>query len=454
MPFLASNLAKRCVHLLAAGCALCLLAEPAAAISRDPNGVNVNAQGATTVFITFGGLDNQVPIEATWCGALIPAEPDIGFKCDPSTLFGRLPLRVDQSRLGAGGSVFTDIMSIPPSVARRAWQAAERGENSAFFYVRRFVSSTGGPDEYVFVTCRMAGGGARVPLALLNVQLSFTVDRTALAIERGAAAPPVHAVIHYNGTGRLKGRWEVVLPGEDLPSSRDLLTEATLPPEERASQRRFQPIERFNVFLPPTGKIVLPGPDPRRIPTQLDGLYHLLLRIEASNDKEGDSNLALADAGTGVVHSGAVAGFPIPPLRYYVGSAAGVTADWSDGLRLVAPARNALWPANVPLALSWSLSPEALLYHVQIADESSTVLHAAFVQQGIGSYHAPDWLVDRAPSARLRWRVQAIGLEGREIAATQWRELSINGVRTPEPSAEHGLMKSGGPTKSGSSAPR
>src|SRR5690606_30136315 len=63
--------------------------QSAAAISRDPNGVNVNAQGATSVFITFGGLQQQLPVEATWCGELIPAAPDIGFKCDPATIYGR-----------------------------------------------------------------------------------------------------------------------------------------------------------------------------------------------------------------------------------------------------------------------------------------------------------------------------------------------------------------------------
>ena len=155
-------------------------------ISRDPNGVNVNSQGATSVFITFGGLNNQVPVEAAWCGELIPATPDIGMRCDPATIYGQLPLRVDQSSLNASATVFTDIMSIPASVARRAWQAAARGENSAFFYVRRFVSTTGGPDEYVFVTCRMAGGGARVPLALLDVQLRFDVDSPVTSIARGA----------------------------------------------------------------------------------------------------------------------------------------------------------------------------------------------------------------------------------------------------------------------------
>src|SRR5688572_18126961 len=80
-----------------------------AEIRRDPVGVNVNMQGATSVFITFGGLVDQVPVEAAWCGELIPAAPDIGQKCDPSTLFGQLPIRFDQS--AAGGSSFTDIMS-------------------------------------------------------------------------------------------------------------------------------------------------------------------------------------------------------------------------------------------------------------------------------------------------------------------------------------------------------
>src|SRR5690606_2848430 len=76
------------------------LAGPAAAhaaIRVDPTGVNVNTQGATTVFLTFGGLADQRPAEALWCGELIPATPDIGFKCDPATIFGSLPLRFDRS---------------------------------------------------------------------------------------------------------------------------------------------------------------------------------------------------------------------------------------------------------------------------------------------------------------------------------------------------------------------
>jgi hypothetical protein len=130
----------------------------------NPVGVNVNVQGATSVFLTFGGVAGYEALDATWCGTLVPAAPDVGVRCAPGTIFGQLPARFDLSRTsGTGG--FTDIMTIPPSVARRAYQAAERGENSAFFYVRRFRSLSGGPDQFVAVTCRLTGGGARTPLA-------------------------------------------------------------------------------------------------------------------------------------------------------------------------------------------------------------------------------------------------------------------------------------------------
>lgn len=419
------SFAARAAFALLLSSALWLPSSADGEIRRDPNGVNVNSQGATTVFITFGGLDRQVPVEATWCGELIPATPDVGFRCDPSTLFGRLPLRFDQSRLAAAGTVFTDIMSIPPSVARRAYQAAQRGETSSFFYVRRFVDLDGGPDEYVFVTCRLAGGGARVPLALLDVQLSFADEETVLPVPRGAEVSPVRAEIAYNGTGRLKGRWEVVFPGDEPPASRDLLTEATLPPGERQLQRRYTQVQRFNVFLPPTGRIVLEGPDPSRLPTELDGLHQILLRIEASDDKEGDSNLANAGAGDGVVHSGAVAGFPLPVLRYFVGSAGEAPrALAQEGLALLSPADGADLAAVSSLDFAWSLAESAVAYRLEL-ESGDGMRHAALVQQGIGTYRAPPWWLQGA-SGSWRWRVVALGPQLEEMAATDWRPLSFS----------------------------
>ena len=275
-------------------------------IRVDPNGVNVNSQGSTVIYLTFGSLrSTQVPAEGCWCGELVPASSGNGFACNPATIFGCLPVRFDLSgRSGAGNRGLTDIMSIPPSVARRAYQAAIAGDTSSFFYVRRFIDTAGGPDEFVNVTCRMSGGGPRTPFSLTDVKLSFAVDKPILLLKVDETVPAIKADIAYNGTGRLKGRWEVVLPGDEPPSETDLLTEATLPIEERAQQRRYTQLSTFNVFLAPDGKYTLPGPDRSRLPNDMSGEYLVLLRIEATDEKEGDSNLSIVGVGPGVVHSG------------------------------------------------------------------------------------------------------------------------------------------------------
>ncbi len=392
------------------------------AIQRNPTGVNVSSQSSTTVFITFAGLVNQTPVEATWCGEIIPATPDIGFRCDPNTVYGRLPLRYDQSRLAGG--VYTDIMTIPANVARRAYQAAERGALSPFFYVRRFASMAGGPDEYVFVTCRPSFGGAGTPLSLTDVTLSFDIDRPVLSVQRGEIAPKLKADIRYTGTGRLKGRWEVVFPQDEPPTDRDLLTEATLPPAERPLQRRYTELDRFDVFLPPTGRVTLPGPDPKRIPTAAEGLHQILLRIEASDDKEGDSSLAAIGAGAGVIHSASVAGFPLPTLRYFVGVApAALLPGATGGLILLAPAHRSLLPAGEGVVFRFTRVGSAAGYRLVVRGPDGAVLLEALLAPGTDSYAAPPFLQDRAKDSVLTWTVEAVGTDGQTLAASGAAEL-------------------------------
>jgi hypothetical protein len=406
--------------------AVVLLAPSLSAQVRvNPTGVNVNMNGATTAFLTFGGLGAYRPVEAEWCGELISAAPDVGLKCNPSTVFGRLPLRFDQSRL-SGTSAFTDIMSIPPSVARRAYQAAESGQKSSFFYVRRFANPAGGQDQYVAVTCRLAGGGARVPFSLVDVTIKFNVETPILFLQPGEAAAPLSARISYNGTGRLKGRWEIVYPGEDAPSERDLLTEATLPLEERGTQRRYTEIGRFNEFLPPTGQFILKGPDVDRLPTTTEGMYLVLLRIEASDDKEADSNLGAVGAGTGVVHAGAVAGFPLPPLRYVVGSGSSALSETnaSSQLRALSPLADAAIGNGSPLVFTWTEgSARAAFFRVEVRTSSGDEVIEAIVPRGTGLYRAPTWLFEKAGNTP-EWRVVALDLLGRKIQETEWRRFA------------------------------
>jgi hypothetical protein len=433
-------------------CFIILLLSAPAVIAQtirvNPTGVNVNTSGATTAFLTFGPVGNFRPAEGTWCGELIPATPDLGFKCDPATIFGTLPGRFDRSR-SSGNLGFTDIMSIPPSVVRRAYQAAQAGSDSSFFYVRRFINlggggpslppgpdqppggpipGPGGPDQYVPVTCRLSGGGARTPFALTEVKVSFdteAAENAVVFVAPGRKPPAIKAQIAYNGTGRLRGRWEVALPGEQPPEDFDLLTEATLPIEQRAQQRRYTQISRFNIFLPPTGKYTLAGPDTARLPVTLEGPYLLLLRIEATDDKEADSDLSALGVGAGVVHNGAVAGFPLPVLRYFVG---GGSPNDAVALRLLTPTENTHVAAGQPIDFSWTQAPGVALYQLEIADQSEKVILSALLQPLTLNYRAPSWLRETAPGASLQWRVSTLDQNGAKTTQTPWRRIQWNNI--------------------------
>jgi hypothetical protein len=393
-------------------------------IKVNPDGVNVNSQGSTVVFLTFGSLLNtQVPAEGCWCGELMPSS-GIGLTCNPATIFGCLPSRFDLStRSGSGNRGFTDIMSIPPSVSRRAYQAAVDGDTSSFFYVRRFINTAGGLDEFVNVTCRMSGGGPRSPFSLTDVKLSFAIDKPILLLKVDQEVPPVKAEIAYNGTGRLKGRWEVVLPGEEPPSDTDLLTEATLPIEERAQQRRYTQLSTFNVFLAPDGKYVLPGPDVSRLPNSVSGEYLLLLRIEATDEKESDSNLIVVGVGPGVVHSGAVAGFPLPVLRYYVGS--GPDKQLTSELSLIFPDDKVFLPNADIIEFRWSDTATAAFFRLEVVDTAGQQVLSAVLLPGRGFYRAPPWLKEKTGGGNVRWRVLGLDRKGQTMSESPWRNFRL-----------------------------
>jgi hypothetical protein len=429
----------RSLRSLLLAAAATLVVQPAVAVTAvNPFGVNVRSNGPTTVFLTFQSLDpGEVAVEAFWCGDLLPAvaaaNPTLQLPfavqnadpCEPATVYGRLPLRLDRSRTSTSATFanLTDVMTIPASVARRAYQDAQAGLNSAFFYVRRFTGPAG--DRFVIVTCRMAGGGARVALALLNVRLAFEGERgtaSIAAVRRDAVPPPMSAAIQYNGTGTLKGRWEVVMPGDTEPSDEDLLTEATLPVERRPLQRRYTLVERFEVFLPPTGAARLPVPDTRRLPRTADGAYKVLLRIEASDDKEGDSNTG----GGRIAHAGGVAGFPLPVLRYFVGSGEAIerlAAD-SAAVRLVVPAAGATVRADAPLEFGWIEATPGALVRLEVFAGASRVF-GAVVRGADGRYVAPPFLAAAHGGQLLRWRVVALDAHGAELAQSAWQDLRV-----------------------------
>jgi hypothetical protein len=275
----------------------------------------------------------------------------------------------------------------------------------------------------------MSGGGPRTPFSLTDVKLAFAIDKPLMLLKVDEQVPAIKAEIAYNGTGRLKGRWEVVLPGEEPPSDSDLLTEATLPIEERAQQKRFTQLSTFNVFLAPTGKFTLPGPDVSRLPVSVAGEYLILLRIEATDDKEADSNLALIGVGPAVVHSGAVAGFPLPVLRYYIGG--GPDSQLVDDVALLSPDDKMTLSTSKAIEFRWADTAAAAFYRLEITDLRGQLLLAAVVISGKGFYRAPPWLTQRLESSIVRWRVVALDRSGATISESTWRNILVRPEQQP-----------------------
>lgn len=396
--------------------ALCLSGEVHAVTAVSPSGVTVNVSGASTASLTFQGLDpKETSSRAVWCGAVTAGvtggSVTVVNPCVPGTTYGVLPQRNDLSRISGSGAQrnFADVMTVPESVARRAYQDAQAGKSSEFYYVRQFTGGAGG-DRWVVVACRLAGGGAAGPLALTGVRVAFqtaTGEATIVNVARGESVPRFGATLSYNGSGTLRGRWEAVLPGDTLPTDRDLLSEASLPPAQRSLQRRYALVERFEVPVSPGGRTYLPGPDRSRVPVHTDGTHRLLLRIEGS---EG------------------VAGFPMPVLQYHVGAAeslAGLRRPIAPvpagGVTQLLPEDGAALGASQPVHLSWREAPGAVVYRVEFADEKE-ILFSAVVEAGTAQYDAPPFLRERREKS-VRWRVLSLGRGSEVTGASGFRVL-------------------------------
>lgn len=413
-----------------------LLLMPSVAVAQlvrvEPQTVSVNAQGPTTAILTFTALEGYTPAEGVWCARLVEAL-DRGAQCDPATIYGQA-LTVGVGAVPSSG-VFTDVMSVPAPVAQRAYETALSGGSARFFYVRRFVSGGSaaggrGPDQFAVVSCVLGGGGANAPFTLTNVRLRLAAEMPVLFVRRGERPPPLTAEIAYTGSGTLRGRWEVVLPGDEPPTRNDLLTEGSLPPAERGLRRRYLEIERFNVLLLPTGRVTLPGPDPARLPTSVDGAYMILLRIEVSDDGFGDTRVESA-GGRMVVRNGAAAAFPMPTLRYFVGDSqtrTRVSAAVPVLLRLPLP--DAFLAPDSALTLSWLSDSRAGRHRVEIerSSDRESVL-SAVIPEGVESYDVPPFVLARVSDEGVRWRVVALDAAGVEVGRSEWRTTQ----RRPSP---------------------
>jgi hypothetical protein len=109
---------------------------------------------------------------------------------------------------------------------------------------------------------------------------------------------------------------------------------------------------------------------------------------------------------------------------------------------LVAPRAGAALGADAALDFVWTQAASATLYRLELADDAGEPIFSAVVQQGIGSYRAPDFVREKSATGALRWRVVALGADGRALAATEWRNLRVSAgdsrepIGLPEPTTE------------------
>lgn len=409
----------------------------------SPTGVNVRSQGTTSVFITFQGTAGEIPSDGFWCsavqpgivgGSVVPFNP-----CLPGTLLGSLPssLNLGQPSGTGGRSNFTDIMTIPETIARKAYQIGLEGGNTGFFYIRRFTGPAG--SFYGVVTCRLTAGGASSPLSLISVELRFegqSQTEPITAFASSADIRPFSAILHFNGTGRLRGTWEIVQPGDSEPTNADLLPSASLPLEQRSLAQQYRVLAPFDLFVPPLGRVVLPGPDPRLLNNGMAGDFRILLRVQATPADASLSGTSPGLAGPAglprdPVAAGGVAGFPIPFLRYRIarGLAPSVTADAPAGMHsLLTPASSAQLPlqlawseAPAPGAgarlgsFSWSEVPGAASYRLRFSLEDGRSFQARLPGRLL-SYPRPWWLSRDIGSVTAQ--ITAVDAQGRVLASS------------------------------------
>jgi hypothetical protein len=265
------------------------------------------------------------------------------------------------------------------------------------------------------VTIRLSGNGAGVPFSLTTVKLNWqNGEKVVPFIRPNDKLPRITTEIRYTGTGRLKGRWKLVRPGEELPNNRDLLSEAALPPKERGNQRRYALLSRFSVNLPPGGKYVLSGPENWRIDKSIEGLYVLLFRVEAS-----DAPNSLSNTGANITPTGAVAGFAMPTLRYYVGN-----SNNTDILPITKTEfNNDLEDQLLPVTLRWKEIPNTKIYRLEIEDAAQKKVFSAVLLPSNRQYQLPSFIRQLLTSKLLKWKITATDENGKVIEETKFSDV-------------------------------
>lgn len=313
--------------------------DAAAARSSITPGTVVNAVAAlrtvspnadTGVFISYVMKGADAPTRGYFCSQLLPGVTPLDqFPSNPCERGSELNVDpVSQFNMVSATSA-RETLTVPGDVSLHMYQRLRPLGKTEFYVVRRFTGAAAGGvaggRTFIAIPLRLSGSPSQMPLTLSKVELAFQYNggrQPMRVVQRDASVGPVVATVDYQGTGVLKGRWEVVQPGDPEPTVLDLTAQASLDPELQLQQQRYLEVGTFEHALYAGRRVLVPGPPPEALPTSQPGRYLVLWRPEATASNASQMGARVTD-----LPSGGMAGFPMPTLTYYVTEQAGLASD-------------------------------------------------------------------------------------------------------------------------------
>lgn len=322
-----------------------------AAVTATPSSVNVVRGQSNTVVLTYQ-FSGYVIGNGT-----LTSNQGIYFTPDTTIGYNNMPLTV--SIVGTVGTVAETVV-IPVNITERALQ---RG-TAQFFYRRVFTGMIGTDTATINLTVTGEAGGT---LSVKRISVYFGNGRAETTVMKYANDLKAYADIRYNGSGLLKGYWEV---------------------DGRLLSYVSQP-------LPAGQQITLTTPDIPALPTFETGTH--TLRFVITNPEPGQ-------------------GIPLPALVYFVTT--DEAAVKQAGLTLKTPAEDAEVP-YASLKYEWQLI-RAEVYLIQFFEEQGTKpVFSAYTKKGF--YQLPQLILKKnfEPGKTYYWRVAAFDKERRKITESK-----------------------------------
>lgn len=280
----------------------------------------------------------------------------------------------------AGSSArFPEALQVLPSVVYQVL-AAHRG---VFYFVRHFDPDSGGAGADGVIGIHI-GGGSAGPLALARVSLRFSDGARRRVV---GTDQPLRALaeVSYSGAGLLQAVWEVASP----PST--------------SGQAVYRPLRFVRQYLMPGGHVVLQSPP---LPVAAGGRHVVRLRVQ-----------------TPLIDSAPLT------LEYNVNPALHGTREALHTLSLRTPEGG----ASLDAATRFAWQPVAAARAYQLEFHAVDGLPDSQPPQGGMLVPAATTRVALSALARAhlqsgrsyRWRVLAIGKDGRVLAESDLRELLV-----------------------------